>query len=419
MEAFLKVLPFIFEGFLSAVFQPLFWIVVLMVAFLNLRQIRLKETLFGIKDESLLFYTSLSFFYGLVGGLIGSFLMILFGVSIIEIGISYLWIIALVLMLVHPRFLCFSYAGGLLSLSSILFGFPNIDVPQLMGLVAILHMVESLLILSSGHVGAIPIYIRNDRGELVGGFSLQMYWPIPIVTLLIMSKSIFPGEWLNMPQWWPLIKPDIQGSLDNILYVIYPVVAALGYGDIALAHFPKEKVRKAALNLAAYSLILLFMCVVVSNYRTATLYLLPALFGPVGHEIIVHIGQRQELRGRPLFINPPEGIKVLEVLKGSFADRLGLSTCDVILKINDIPVNTKKELQEAFDINPWWAAVEYLKAADKRIRVDTIKKRLNEPFGIIPAPTPLDQPNIFINQKGFLAEKLKKLKELFIRRRKQ
>jgi len=416
MEAFLKIIPFIFEGFISSVFQPLFWVVVMMVAFLNLRQLRLKETLFGIKDESFLFYTSLSFFYGLVGGLLGSFLMVLFGVSITEIGIGYLWIVALILLLIHPRFLCFSYAGGLISLSSILFGFPRVDVPQLMGLVAILHMVESLLILTSGHIGTIPIYIRNDRGELVGGYSLQMYWPIPIVTLLIMSKSVFPGEWLNMPQWWPLIKPDIKGSLDNILYVIYPVIAALGYGDLALAHSPKKKVRKAALNLAVYSLILLFLCVAASNFRTAVLYLLPALFGPIGHEIVVFIGQRQELKGRPIFLNPPEGIMVLEVLKGSFADKLGLLPRDVVLKVNDVPVNTKKELQEAFDINPWWATVEYFKAAERETRVDTVKKKINESFGIIPAPCPWDQPNIFINQKGFLAKKLQRLREIFMKK---
>ncbi|NLO89858.1 MAG: PDZ domain-containing protein [Clostridia bacterium] len=416
MIAFLKIIPFILEGFIASVFQPLFWVVVMMVAFLNLKQLRLKETLFGIKDESLLFYTALSFFYGLVGGFLGSFLMVLFGVSITAIGIGYLWIVAMLLLLVHPRFLCFSYAGGIISLSSLLFGFPKVDVPQLMGLVAILHMVESLLILTSGHISTIPIYIRNDRGELVGGYSLQMYWPIPIVALLIMSKNIFPGEWLNMPDWWPLIKPDITGNLDNILYVLYPVIAALGYGDLALAHSPKKKVQKAALNLAVYSLILLFLCVVVSHFRTPVLYLLPALFGPIGHEVVVFIGQRQELKGEPIFLNPPEGIMILEVLKGSFAEKLGLSPRDVILKVNDVPVNTMNELQEAFDINPWWATVEYFKDAEKKTRVDTIKKKIDDSFGIIPVPGPWDQPNIFINQKGFLVRKLQRLREVLMKK---
>ena len=44
-------------------------------------------------------------------------------------GILYVWMIAIVLMLINPRYMCFPYAGGLLAWQAGL-RFPRIDVPR-------------------------------------------------------------------------------------------------------------------------------------------------------------------------------------------------------------------------------------------------------------------------------------------------
>ncbi len=63
--------------------------------------------------------------YGIGGGLVATAFFVTLGISISDAGIAYLWLVALGLMLINPpRFLCFAYAGGLVSLFSLLTGYP-------------------------------------------------------------------------------------------------------------------------------------------------------------------------------------------------------------------------------------------------------------------------------------------------------
>src|SRR5690606_41661119 len=95
-----------------------------------------------------------------------------------DAGVGYARLVAIALMMVHPRFICSAYAGGILSVTHLLFGWPGLSVPAIMALVAVLHLVESLLILLHGPTGATPVYVRRPDGRVVGGFTMQKFWPI-------------------------------------------------------------------------------------------------------------------------------------------------------------------------------------------------------------------------------------------------
>ena len=118
--------------------------------------------------------------YGLLGGLLASYLVIFIGLTISG-ELYYLWPVAILLMMLNIRFICFAYAGGILALSNLILGVPQINVSQILALIAVLHMVESFLIFVSGHLGAVPAYIKGPKGKIIGGFTLQRFWPIPIV----------------------------------------------------------------------------------------------------------------------------------------------------------------------------------------------------------------------------------------------
>lgn len=393
MVVFLDLVPVVFISFIQMLLHPAFWIVTLLVIFLQHRQGKMREALTGTQDSMPWYDTAVSLLYGLAGGLAGSFLMVFFGISFSSAGIGYLWLAALGLMLISPRYLCFSYAGGLISLCSIFFGFPRVDIPQLMGLVAVLHMVESMLILASGHLGAIPVYTRNQKGELVGGFNLQRFWPLPIVALTVMAQKGYSGAWFSMPQWWPLIRP--AGGLENLMYMLLPVLAALGYSDIALTHSPQAKSRYSAGVLAVYSIFLLGLSVAASNYRQ--LVILPALFAPVAHEFTILLGQNRELKGKPLYIHPPQGVMVLETVRDSVGQRLGLASQDVILRINGVEVNNKLQAGEAMGINAWWTELEYQEGSNGEVKQGLVRKKVDEPLGVILVPGPGDVANVKFN----------------------
>jgi hypothetical protein len=126
---------------LQIIFHPLFWLVLYIISTQYKRQVKAELKILGMEKGSLIDKIINATLYGFLGGLVGSILMILIGVSIRQEGLIYLWPIAIILFLIKSRYLCFSYAGGIISVFSLIFGFPKIDVSGLMALVAVLHLV--------------------------------------------------------------------------------------------------------------------------------------------------------------------------------------------------------------------------------------------------------------------------------------
>jgi len=323
-------------------------------------------------------------FWGLAGGLAGSTAAVFTGLTVTGSDLAYLWPAALLLVLFDMRFLCFAYAGGLVSLSSLAFGFPAVNVAQIMALVAILHAVESLLILACGHTGALPAYVKRPDGRAAGGFILQKFWPIPILILTVAGRGLAGGG-VEMPDWWPLIGPGVAGDPAGLTYVLFPVIAGLGYGDLALAREPGQKSRVSSLFLGIYSLILLALAVLADKYFGAALA--AAFFAPAGHEAVIHLGRRLEFKGRPLYVPAERGVRLLDVLPGSAAHRAGLRSGDVVLSVNGRYPGSKEELQGLLQPAAGPAEVDYYSFRERVFKRAVVEcPRPGKPWGMVTVP---------------------------------
>lgn len=401
MLPFASLLPLMFKSIISLLTSSIFWIIVLVVGVQYSRMGRRSRELLNLPREPVWPITLLAAAFGLGGGILGSILLILVGISVEEIGINYLWITALVLMFIQQRFLCFAYAGGILALSRLIFGFPQVSIPQVMGLVAILHAVEALLILLSGHLKPSPLYIRTKEGRVVGGYNLQKFWPLPLVALvawMLPSQELIQSG-IQMPDWWPLIKPEFLKGEGEIMYMMMPVVAALGYGDIAVSEYPRTKTRRAALELAAYSIILLILSVGAS--LMPVLSWLPALFGPLGHELLINIGQRREMRGTPVFIPPEHGIMILHVISGSPLSKAGIRDGDIILAVNGFPLDQEYDLHSILLEAGNNLDIEYLAGEKKKPKRTIVVHEIGEPLGMVPVPREFE--GTFVEVTGSLS----------------
>jgi hypothetical protein len=346
-----------------------------------------EKRLFGLDRINPLIDTATAVIYGLIGGLVATTLFLTLGVSLSDSGIAYLWMTALLLMLIHPRFLCFSYAGGLIGLLSLLFGFPQVNIASLMALVAILHMSEALLIAIDGYHNASPIYFK--RGEqVVGGFSLQKFWPVPFVALLglVILESGLDLDVVTMPDWWPLFSSSSQvGEGQSMIYMLFPVVAALGYSDLATADLPQTKARRSALYLSIFSLILLGLAFLADRYPS--LAIVAVLFSPFGHELVIYLGQKAE-RSRPPVFQTDSGVMVLAVHPGSPAEKMGLGPGDVIRSVNGITVDDLPALVQ--ELSPW--VVDPIFTVENSLQTPSSRtvsfRGKVPPLGIIPAPHP-------------------------------
>ncbi|MBU7006283.1 PDZ domain-containing protein [Phosphitispora fastidiosa] len=371
-------------GELIGVLQNLlFWVVMVLVAFQYRRIAKARESLFGIRGNTVLRDTLTATWYGFIGGILGSILLVLTGINLTGLAINYIWPLALFLMLINPRFLCFSYAGGIVALSNLLLGVPAVDVPQLMGLVAILHLVESVLIYFSGHAGASPMYLKKPSGHMVGGFTLQKFWPLPIVAVAFLPEASGLTILPQMPDWWPLIQSG-NGFILGMSGVLFPFVAGLGYGDLALAHTPVEKSKLSARNLGIYSFVLLGLALLASRFQVFEY--LAALFAPLGHEIVIYIGQHIEFKGRPVFVPPLRGVRVLEAVPNTAVQAAGIRSGDIIYTINGQPVNSKRDIETVLVSGTRLLEIEYITHRKKKWQRVILELKRHQPTGIIAVP---------------------------------
>lgn len=406
-----KIAALIFSILPRFIVNPLFWLVLFLIYNQYRRLNRLQKDMFGREFTSVRKQVWQSVLFGLAGGVVGSFLMTLVGVSLSQAGIIYVWPVAILLMLINPRFMCFAYAAGLISLSHLIFGFPQLEIPQLLGLVAVLHMVESILIYLTGHLDPVPIILKKPAGQLIGGFNLQKFWPIPVVIMLTVVLDVpdLTSDLVRMPEWWPLIRPrEVAAAGEELVYSMFLVTAALGYSDLALTCTPRQKAGRSASYLALYSILLLLAAIGASYYGP----LLPAaaLFSPLGHELVVYLGGRREFKGEAIFTPPPRGMMVLALVPEGLAAKYGLVPGEVILKIGGKEVSSPADLT----LDPYQGPPQELvtlqpKGEGYAKRYITIWESEGD-WGVIPVPRGDSGPYMKIRRQGPLVRFFRRLR---------
>lgn len=378
-------------------FEPLpgllFWAVVLLVLLQYNRAAERERRLFGLSKLTPWREVLYSLAFGVFGGLIGSMVLVYFGVILDASGgdFIYLWVVSLLLAMWHPRYICFAYSGGLIGLSYLVLGWPRVNIAAILALVAILHLVESLLIWMDGASAASPLMFRREQGDTVAGFSMQRFWPVPLAVLLVapMPPDVTAGTGVAMPDWWPLLPVAGQLDMDNAAIALFPVVAGLGFTDVALARPAAVKGRGTAGLLLLYSIVLLGLA--VAGAHNPWLLWAAVLFSPLAHEGLILFSQRRELSAPPLLSAPDDGVRVLDVVPGSPAAKAGLATGAVITEIEGTPVRTPAEFREQLRLGPVHPLVRFRSASADGAAVERRVRRSGgheSTLGLVLVPDP-------------------------------
>lgn len=370
MFTVLKIAELVLRILLTLPTNYFFWILLIVIAGLYQKSAGLEQAMLGSRP-SILRKISEAVLIGFLAGLLGSFLMVFLGITIEDYGgpagslwtsgILYIWIIALLLTMINPRYLCFSYAGGIVALANLLIGFPKINVPGIIALIGILHLIESFLIWIDGYTGAVPIFLKRKDDSVIGGYYMNRMWPIPIVLLTIGIGMAAGKGSINMPDWWPIIKAvGASGSANNLMYAPLLVPVVLGYGDMAVTSTPKRRCTVSALRLGGYSVILIILAVLAS--KIYAFGYAAALFSPIAHELLILHGKKEEEEGKPLFSGFDKGVRVLYSRKGTPACKMQIEPGDIILSINNQPIYNEKQLADFLATYPNYIWLELQKA---------------------------------------------------------
>ena len=431
MQPFFEIGQIFLTTFMLALVMPIFWIVLFLVFMQYRRVAATEEKLFGRVISGVGKQILKSVVLGALGGFAASAILIFLGLSLEQIGLYFIWPVALLLLLFNPRYLCFSYAGGIVALA-VLIGryillplFPILEqnfifesllmihIPALLVLIGLLHLVEALLIYVGGHWGSSPIYLKRSGGEVVGAFTLQRFWPIPLVALLVTIVAQTEIVGVSMPDWWPILESNLQPRENQSLqYMVIPIAAGLGYADMALSSTPRERTAFSAKWLAVYSIILLL--VAVGSEFMRWLVLPGVLFAPIGHELLILYGKKQEESNSPRYCMPEKGVPIMKVLPNSPASDAGLLDDDLVLKVNGNPVDDNREMIDRIEDSYFLVLLDGLReqkpfsvilrkaAKDNQAQEESFQSKRNAQssysllhrsadLGLIPVPAP-DSP---------------------------
>ncbi|MEC0370743.1 PDZ domain-containing protein [Paenibacillus chibensis] len=363
MEVALELLGNWADALVQLLLQPFYYISILFMMLVYRRQVLLERKLFHVRLHSWGLQTWRTFIGGLLAGISVSIAIAFLGISLSAQAVWCIWIVAILLLLLRVRYLCFAYSIGILGVIQFVLGFfpgwtpegwigtaaatvRELDIPALLALVAVLHLAEALLVKLQGAGFANPVFMESKRGKLVGGYQMQAFWPIPLFLLIPAYTS---GAQLP---WTPLLGGD--GWSGGFSMVALPVV--IGFSEMTQSMLPQVKANKTFKRLLVYSVVLLALSLLASWWKP--LMIVAALVSFLAHEGLLWYSRLEEQQNSPMFVHPELGMKVLAVIPGSPAESLGIRAGESIVKINGISIRTKEQMHAALRKNPAFCKLE-------------------------------------------------------------
>ncbi|MCR1934422.1 PDZ domain-containing protein [Clostridium tepidum] len=329
----------------------------------NRKTIIMQKMIIGQRVSTAFELTISEVVLGIFAGVVASLIMAYLGIFFNEDSAIYLiFLMSMFFMLFNPRFICFSYSGAALGIMNLIFinmaklldmpqlNFIKIDIPALMSMVAILHLVEGILVMIDGDRGYVPVFTNRDD-KIIGGFVLQRYWILPIAFMLMLNNqsisNISQGG-APMPNWWPLLKSNIpSNALKLAVMSMTCFYGVIGYNSVTFTKTRKEKKFISGSYIIIYSL-LLFILSRLALMNTL-LKVVVLIFAPVGHEAMIYIQKYFELRGKPRYVSTEEGIMVLDVAKNSIANKMGIKSGDLLLQVNDREIDSEEDIVKSIE----------------------------------------------------------------------
>jgi len=291
---------------------------------------------------------------GLTAGFVAGFLVVLSGISIEAASVKYLLLGMIILIPFDLRYANISYAAGALALVSLIFGHPRINIPSLAGLVAILHLIEGILIFMGRKDDFLPVFIKHGE-TIAGAYLIKRFWIVPVVFITYMlagNPAIIEYD-MSIPGLF-----RIEPAPGAFALALDCTISLLSYSDIAVTRHPEKKCAESAVMISGYGLVMLILSV-LSQYYQWMVYICVAVC-LLGYEAIHFFSKVSELGGEPLYSPARRGLRVMDILPGSHAEKMGLMRGDIILSINNNDIQTDAGVAEALKDYPTFAWIRVL-----------------------------------------------------------
>ncbi|HLS09715.1 PDZ domain-containing protein [Lentibacillus sp.] len=204
-----------------------------------------------------------------------------------------------------------------------LFESPNFTGLSL--LLAILLSAEAFLLTRHTRNNTFPDMEIGRRGTWIGMHHLKKMAFIPFF-VLIPSGSITP-----IASFWPYF------SIGGETYSLMLVPFLMGFNHVVRGQLPEKTAERLAGSIHILSLIVLLLA--AGSIYIGWLSLAAIVAGIIGREYTSYRHRIKDQEKTPFFNQNERGIKVLAVIPGTPADRLGILAGETIIKVNGKKIN--------------------------------------------------------------------------------
>ncbi len=303
-------------------------------------------------------------FAGLVTGFIAGILTVAMGLYIDPEGLQAFLIAMVLLALFNHRFVNPSYAGGLVCLGALIFDKIQVHVPSMLTLIAIIQLMEAVLVYLNRKDDNIPIFIRQN-GRMTGAFMKQKYYAVPFImlTLSTVPYALWQTE-INL-NWGTIFKTGLLAT-GSTVFLLTGAISVTNYSSISIATQPEEKCRNDAIRFLAGSLLLLVIA--FFSGKIVIFQWVGAVFALLYREMIYRYTLYTERKKKPLFTVVKRGVRILEILPGSVAEKMKMKRGEIILNINGKPVQTEDGIRHALAKSPTFIWM-HTEAPDGQIKI--------------------------------------------------
>lgn len=104
-----QLISILIQTMFSILKSPIFWVTLLVIFIQYYRIGKLESKILGANKQSVYERVVYSALTGILGGIIGSVIMVILRVDIVLEDFKIMFVLSLFFMLIHPRLLCFSY----------------------------------------------------------------------------------------------------------------------------------------------------------------------------------------------------------------------------------------------------------------------------------------------------------------------
>jgi hypothetical protein len=365
MDVFAQFLQRLWLAGLQLIMNPFYYIGLIFIVLHYRKQIQWERKLFHTRLHSLIGESWRALLLGWVGGIVASLVLLFVGVSLEPQVVILLWVISLLLIWIRVRYMCLAYAAGVLGIThAILAFFPeavslqgigailqivaDADIPSLLVIVAVLHLLEGGLIGWQGTRMASPLFFEGKRGRVIGGYQLQGFWAVPLFVMVPLQG----GSTAALP-WSTLFSGDLASGWSLLAFP-----AMIGFTELTLSRLPQEKARWSSNMLFLFGLIL-FVLAVAAHYWSP-LIVVAAILCIALHELLIGYSSWNEARRSPRYVHTLRGLTVLAVIPGSPAAEMGIVAGEMLHKVNGCKVLNVTELHAAIRVNSAFCKLEVI-----------------------------------------------------------